>query len=212
MDRNVLLAVAAAQQAWDDAGLDGDVDRSRVGILVGSAIGGIATIAEQQQVLAERGARPRLAVLHPVRARRHRERPDRDPARDHGAELRAGLRLRDRLDGDRRGGRGDPARAGGRRPRRRHRGADHPAHPRRLLRDAGPRRRGGGSDARVAAVRRDPRRVRDGGGGVHPRPRGPRGRAGARGDASTRRSWATAPRTTPITSPSPSRRRPGSRT
>jgi 3-oxoacyl-[acyl-carrier-protein] synthase II len=55
MDRNVLLAVAAAQQAWDDAGLDGDVDRSRVGILVGSAIGGIATIAEQQQVLAERG-------------------------------------------------------------------------------------------------------------------------------------------------------------
>src|SRR6187431_1492604 len=55
MDRNVLLAVAAAQQAWDDAGLDGDVDRARVGILVGSAIGGIATIAEQQQVLAERG-------------------------------------------------------------------------------------------------------------------------------------------------------------
>src|SRR6187551_3324519 len=56
MDRNVLLAVAAAQQAWDDAGLDGDIDRSRVGILVGSAIGGIATVAEQQQVFAERGA------------------------------------------------------------------------------------------------------------------------------------------------------------
>jgi 3-oxoacyl-[acyl-carrier-protein] synthase II len=54
MDRNVLLAVAAAQEAWDDAGLE-EVDRSRVGIIVGSAIGGIATIAEQQQVLAERG-------------------------------------------------------------------------------------------------------------------------------------------------------------
>ena len=54
MDRNVLLAVAAAQEAWDDAGLQ-DVDRARAGILVGSAIGGIATIAEQQQVLAERG-------------------------------------------------------------------------------------------------------------------------------------------------------------
>ena len=54
MDRNVLLAVAAAQQAWDDAAL-ADVDPTRVGILVGSAIGGIATIAEQQQVLAERG-------------------------------------------------------------------------------------------------------------------------------------------------------------
>ena len=54
MDRNVLLAVAAAQQAWDDAGIDG-VDKSRVGILVGSAIGGIATVAEQQQIFAERG-------------------------------------------------------------------------------------------------------------------------------------------------------------
>lgn len=54
MDRNVLLSVAAAQQAWDDAGLDG-VDKSRVGILVGSAIGGIATVAEQQQIFAERG-------------------------------------------------------------------------------------------------------------------------------------------------------------
>ena len=55
MDRNVLLAVAAAQEAWDDAGLE-DVDATRVGILVGSAIGGIATIVEQQQVFAERGA------------------------------------------------------------------------------------------------------------------------------------------------------------
>ena len=55
MDRNVLLAVAAAQEAWDDAGLDG-VDPTRVGILVGSAIGGIATIAEQQQVFSDRGA------------------------------------------------------------------------------------------------------------------------------------------------------------
>jgi len=54
MDRNVLLAVAAAQEAWDDAGLQ-DVDRARAGILVGSAIGGIATIAEQQTVFAERG-------------------------------------------------------------------------------------------------------------------------------------------------------------
>jgi 3-oxoacyl-[acyl-carrier-protein] synthase II len=54
MDRNVLLAVAAAQEAWDDAGLNG-VDATRVGILVGSAIGGIATISEQQQAFVERG-------------------------------------------------------------------------------------------------------------------------------------------------------------
>jgi 3-oxoacyl-[acyl-carrier-protein] synthase II len=53
-DRNVLLAVAAAQQAWDDAGLQ-HVDAARVGIVVGSAIGGIATIAEQHQTFLERG-------------------------------------------------------------------------------------------------------------------------------------------------------------
>ena len=54
MDRNVLLALAAAQEAWDDAGLE-ELDRSRAGILVGSAIGGIATIAREQQILEERG-------------------------------------------------------------------------------------------------------------------------------------------------------------
>ncbi len=54
MDRNVLMAVSAAQEAWADAGLEG-VDPTRVGILVGSAIGGIATIAEQHRVFLERG-------------------------------------------------------------------------------------------------------------------------------------------------------------
>ncbi|MGL6280764.1 MAG: beta-ketoacyl-ACP synthase II [Gaiella sp.] len=54
MDRNVLLAVAAAQEAWADAALEG-IDPTRVGILVGSAIGGIATIPEQVGTLAERG-------------------------------------------------------------------------------------------------------------------------------------------------------------
>jgi 3-oxoacyl-[acyl-carrier-protein] synthase II len=54
MDRNVLLAVAAAQEAWDDAAIE-EVDPARVGILVGSAIGGIATIVDQQRTLMERG-------------------------------------------------------------------------------------------------------------------------------------------------------------
>jgi 3-oxoacyl-[acyl-carrier-protein] synthase II len=48
MDRNVLLAVAAAQEAWLDAGLDGGVDPARAGIVVGSAIGGRPGIGEQQ--------------------------------------------------------------------------------------------------------------------------------------------------------------------
>jgi 3-oxoacyl-[acyl-carrier-protein] synthase II len=54
MDRNVLLAVAAADEAWRDAAPDG-VEPSRVGIVLGSAIGGIATIADQLQVFGERG-------------------------------------------------------------------------------------------------------------------------------------------------------------
>jgi 3-oxoacyl-[acyl-carrier-protein] synthase II len=54
MDRNVLLALGAAQEAWRDSGLDG-VDPARVGIVVGSAIGGLPGIVEQHEVLLERG-------------------------------------------------------------------------------------------------------------------------------------------------------------
>jgi len=54
MDRNVQLALGAAQEAWRDSGLNG-IERSRVGIVVGSAIGGLTGIAEQHDVLRERG-------------------------------------------------------------------------------------------------------------------------------------------------------------
>jgi 3-oxoacyl-[acyl-carrier-protein] synthase II len=54
MDRNVLLALGAAQEAWRDSGLDG-IDPARVGIVVGSAIGGLPGIVEQQEVFRERG-------------------------------------------------------------------------------------------------------------------------------------------------------------
>ena len=54
LDRNVVLALAAAQEAKDDAGLNG-FDPTRVGIVVGSAIGGFLGIMEQSDVLRERG-------------------------------------------------------------------------------------------------------------------------------------------------------------
>jgi 3-oxoacyl-[acyl-carrier-protein] synthase II len=54
LERNVLLAVAAAQEAWREAAV-GDVDPARVGIVVGSAIGGLNGIVAQHQVLVERG-------------------------------------------------------------------------------------------------------------------------------------------------------------
>jgi len=55
LDRNVLLGVAAAVEASEDAGLDGAYDSARVGILFGTAIGGIIGIAEQHATLLERG-------------------------------------------------------------------------------------------------------------------------------------------------------------
>jgi 3-oxoacyl-[acyl-carrier-protein] synthase II len=54
LERNVVLAVAAAREAWADAGVEG-VDPSRAGILVGSAIGGVTGVLAQNEVLGERG-------------------------------------------------------------------------------------------------------------------------------------------------------------
>jgi 3-oxoacyl-[acyl-carrier-protein] synthase II len=55
LERNVLLAVAAAKEAIEDAGLNG-FEPTRVGIVLGSAIGGIPGIVEQSDVMRERGA------------------------------------------------------------------------------------------------------------------------------------------------------------
>jgi 3-oxoacyl-[acyl-carrier-protein] synthase II len=55
LDRYVVLGVAAAAEAAADASLDGAYDPSRVGVLFGSAIGGIIGIAEQHSILLERG-------------------------------------------------------------------------------------------------------------------------------------------------------------
>jgi 3-oxoacyl-[acyl-carrier-protein] synthase II len=54
MDRNVQLALGAAREAWRDAGVQG-LDPARVGVVVGSAIGGLPGIAEQHDVLRDRG-------------------------------------------------------------------------------------------------------------------------------------------------------------
>jgi 3-oxoacyl-[acyl-carrier-protein] synthase II len=54
LERNVVLAVAAAREAWADSGVEG-VDPARAGIVVGSAIGGVMGVLEQDQVRRERG-------------------------------------------------------------------------------------------------------------------------------------------------------------
>lgn len=56
MDRFVQFAMAAAEQAWTDAGLDAaSIDRERLGVYVGSGIGGLSTLLEQDGVLRDRG-------------------------------------------------------------------------------------------------------------------------------------------------------------
>jgi beta-ketoacyl-acyl-carrier-protein synthase II len=54
LDRNALLALVAAREAADEADLSG-FDPERIGVLVGSAIGGFLTILEQADTLRERG-------------------------------------------------------------------------------------------------------------------------------------------------------------
>ena len=54
LERNVLLGVAAGREALTDAGLNG-FDPTRVGIVFGSAIGGVTGIVEQAYTLRERG-------------------------------------------------------------------------------------------------------------------------------------------------------------
>ena len=54
LERNVVFAVAAAREAWADAGVEG-VDPARAGILVGSAVGGAIGVVEQAMVLRDRG-------------------------------------------------------------------------------------------------------------------------------------------------------------
>jgi len=55
LDKYALLGLAAAQEAVAHASLDGCYDPMRVGILFGSAIGGIGGIMEQGDVLRDRG-------------------------------------------------------------------------------------------------------------------------------------------------------------
>jgi 3-oxoacyl-[acyl-carrier-protein] synthase II len=54
LERNVLLGVAAGREALTDSGLNG-FDPTRVGIVFGSAIGGVPGILEQADVMRERG-------------------------------------------------------------------------------------------------------------------------------------------------------------
>jgi 3-oxoacyl-[acyl-carrier-protein] synthase II len=56
MDRFVQFAVASARMAENDSGLTiDDSNRDRIGVFIGSGVGGLATIEEQHKVLLEKG-------------------------------------------------------------------------------------------------------------------------------------------------------------
>ncbi|CAH8769951.1 beta-ketoacyl-ACP synthase II [Paenibacillus dendritiformis] len=58
MDRFVQFGIAASKKALEDAGLDMDqTNRDRVGVIVGSGIGGLGTWEEQHRILLEKGVK-----------------------------------------------------------------------------------------------------------------------------------------------------------
>ncbi|WFE29671.1 beta-ketoacyl-ACP synthase II [Solwaraspora sp. WMMD791] len=65
LDRSEAIALIAAGEAWADAGLaDADVDRERLGVTVGSGIGGALTLLAQDDILEASG--PRRVSPHTV--------------------------------------------------------------------------------------------------------------------------------------------------
>ena len=60
-DRYTQFALPAARMAMNDSGMDPElVDRTRIGVMVGSGIGGLHTLVEQHTVYMEKGA-PRVS-------------------------------------------------------------------------------------------------------------------------------------------------------
>ena len=67
MDRFAQFAAVAARQACQQAGLEpGKDDPYRVGVIIGSGIGGISTLSQQFAVLSERGPRRVSPFLIPM--------------------------------------------------------------------------------------------------------------------------------------------------
>ena len=88
LDRFAQFALVAAQQAVADAGADlSQRDPYRVGVVMGSAIGGVSTLLEQAEILRERG--PRRMSPYAVPALMLKVHPDNTPALN--AYLKAGF-------------------------------------------------------------------------------------------------------------------------
>jgi 3-oxoacyl-[acyl-carrier-protein] synthase II len=65
-DRFTQLAVGAADEAVAEAGLMGDVEPSRVGVIVGTGVGGLTTLQKECQVWLEEGDRAVSPLFVPM--------------------------------------------------------------------------------------------------------------------------------------------------
>ncbi|WP_052863605.1 beta-ketoacyl-[acyl-carrier-protein] synthase family protein [Streptomyces niger] len=66
LDRCQQVAVVAAQQAWEEAKAQDHVDPDRVGVVVGTGIGGIRTLLEQADLLTGKGLRQMSPLTVPM--------------------------------------------------------------------------------------------------------------------------------------------------
>lgn len=67
MDRFCQFAMAAADEAWEDAGLSlAHIDRERMGVYVGSGVGGLQTLFDQTAVIRDRGPERVSPTLVPM--------------------------------------------------------------------------------------------------------------------------------------------------
>lgn len=66
-DRYTQLAMAAAAQAWEDSGLSKEsIDPERVGVIIGSGVGGMETFEKQHAIAMERGPRRISSMFVPM--------------------------------------------------------------------------------------------------------------------------------------------------
>ncbi len=55
LDRSVQFALTAAREAWEDAGIEGKVDRDETGVMFATGIGGVGSLLASDKVLREKG-------------------------------------------------------------------------------------------------------------------------------------------------------------
>ncbi len=66
-DRYTQLAMAAAEQAWEASGLSGEtIDPERVGVIIGSGVGGMETFETQHTTALDRGPRRISSMFVPM--------------------------------------------------------------------------------------------------------------------------------------------------